>query len=586
MSGLNHDQERAVRTTSHCMVVAGPGSGKTRVIVAKAEHILRNIPGSRVACVSFTRDSARELRHRLSVQLREARVAAPIVGTFHALAARQLEKAGRLGKLIKPREQEEFVRRALQTSGADIPSDKALEVIEACKASLTFVPDDDAIGALYREYMHLMERNKVVDFFDLMADAVRLMRSGEVAPVPATHLLADEYQDADRVQFAWTMEHLKRGAVCTVVADDDQTIFAWRRALGYNGMQEFARTTSAAKVVLGVNYRSHEEIVVGADRLISQNRDRVEKRFVAYKGRGGNIEIARLPTRSEEANAVISKILGDTTQVLDNPRYRLTVPPQRWAVLARTNRLLRWVCAGLKAAGVRYRINSQDLWGEVPVVFMLGLLRSVQTGDRDAIDHILHWAGVSNATLTRLHQHYRESFACLLHGGAKELPGQIEADEATIISTLMGHGSGWRRNIARGRIEMTIRLVEQWMQGFIKDGDESERLNIAANTLCKLQGTLLDRVDTLSALPRGAGEASQIDKGDGVELLTMHSSKGLEFDNVWIIAAEASIIPNPKSDAEEERRLMYVAMTRARKALYISSCMANPPSSFLAEVGA
>ncbi len=586
MSSLNRDQERAVATSSHCMVVAGPGSGKTRVIVAKAEHILRTLPGSRVACVTFTRDAVREIRNRLGAQLREARVSAPIVGTFHALAARQLEKAGRMGKLIKPREQEEFIRRALQTSGADIPFDKAIGAIEACKASLTFGPEDDAVGALYREYMHLMERNQVVDFFDVMADCVRLMRSGEVAPVPATHLLVDEYQDADRVQCEWTLEHLKRGAVGTVVGDDDQTVFAWRRALGYSGMLEFARTTNAAKVVLATNYRSHEEIVVGADRLISQNRDRIEKRFVAHKGRGGRIEIHRLPTRGEEADTVVSQILSDATAVSDNPRYRLTVPPQRWAVLARTNRLLRWVSAGLKAAGVRYRMNTQDLWGDVPVVFLLGLLRSVQTGDRDAIDHILHWAGVSNATLTRLHAHYRDSFASLLHGGAKELPPQIEADEAKIIDTLMGHGSGWRRNIARGRIDMTIRLVEQWMQGFVKDDDEGERLEIAADTLCKLQGPLLDRVNTVSAPARGAGHESQVDQDDGVELLTMHSSKGLEFDKVWIIAAEASVIPNPKSDAEEERRLMYVAMTRARQALHISSCMANPPSSFLAEVDA
>lgn len=583
MIQLNPEQQEVVDHDGHCLVVACPGSGKTRVIVVKIGRILAKNPRARLCAVTFTRDSANELKKRLlddiSADIVNKRTR---VGTFHSLAIRQLRASGQIGKIASPAEQLIFVRRALAASEAELSFEEAVQLIESVKASRAPVPEEDS--PLYQAYATLLKRAQVADLYDVLKKSLQLMQKGVVQPYPVEYMLVDEFQDTDEVQLAWVMEHVKAGTKVTVVGDDDQSVYSFRRALGYQGMDRFRTMTGATLIALGTNYRCRAEILAAAETLICHNEERVDKTLRAARGTGGKVSSRRYSSRPVEAEAVIEEILPFLQPFANDDWFTYTIPSGQWAVLARNRRTLDAVEEALHSRRIRYiRPPAESIWTRAPFVFFISLLRSVQTGATDGIDQALHYAGLTQEHLEAVHSSMPQLWK-LLDGQSPPLPG-LPDDIIKTLKTFAACANGWRSQVRHGNYRLAILGVAAWFSEKIRNPDEKELFSSLTESVCRLNGSLTQRANSLS-LPRFASsEADGYDPG-GVSLMTMHGSKGLEFDNVWIIAAEDGVIPSPKNPVyDEERRLMYVGMTRAKDNLIMSSRVSETPSPFVVEAG-
>lgn len=584
---LNPSQQRVVDTDGHCRVVACPGSGKTRVITTKIGALLKRHPNTRICAVTFTRDAAAELQHRIIKEIGEANFKRSCrIGTFHSLAIRQLRLHNRLGKVAKPSEQVAYLKRAIALVDPSMSYEDATRIIETAKTSLVECPEWNS--DLYRAYAEMLSRNKVEDLYDVIRNALKLMISGEIKPYPDKFMMVDEFQDTDHIQLEWVLMHAKHGTSITVVGDDDQSIYSWRGALGYPGMQDFVSRTNAEPITLAVNYRCREEILSAAGRLIQCNTERVDKQLHAFRGKGGKIESLRFPSREDEAENLATTILKDSIPITDNPSplFDRTVPIGAWAVLSRNKRLLDAVETALQCSGIRYRRSAgESLWSRAPFVYMLGLLQSIQNGDRDGIDHALHHAlsrrlGVQTAhlVLQKLHTQFPENFYAIMDGAHVDYRDMV-AEETSIITSFCQRSQGWRSLAKDGKFAMVIRGVTDWFASFESGDEDKNFVNRMGESITRLKGSLVQRANALSM---AANEPAT----DGVCLYTMHGSKGLEFDKVWIIGSEHTTIPSPKNpNFEEERRLMYVAMTRAKDMLYLSSTIPDEPSQFVIDAG-
>ena len=576
---LNREQQEVVDHDGHCLVVACPGSGKTRVIIEKIAHILSSDPKARLCAVTFTRDAAIELKKRLAQKTDKQVIRGRTqVGTFHSLAIRQLRSTGNLGKVATPAEQAAFVYRACRVAEDEVPYEEAVRIIETVKSSRTTVPEEDS--PVYQAYAAILRQAQVDDLYDVLKRSLIMMQQGEVPPYPVEYMLVDEFQDTDEIQLAWVLEHVKGGTKVTVVGDDDQSVYSFRRALGYAGMERFRAATNAQLIALGTNYRCLAEILSAGHALIRCNSERIQKSLVAARGPGGSVTSTRCTTRTEEAEAVVERIWSDVVALPDNRRFQYTVPEGKWAVLARNRRTLDCVEHALNERRIRYiRPPSDSIWNRTPFVQFIALLRSVQTGAVDGIDQTLSFSGLDQDQLNAVHQGLQGTFWRLIDG---ELPAldDLPDDAWKTLKDFARKASGWRNAVRGGNYNLAIEGVAQWFEDHLRDPDDLELLADLKASVCRLNGSLAQRANSLT-LPDDNDSGTS-----GVALMTMHGSKGLEFDNVWIFAAEDGVIPSKKNPVyDEERRLMYVGMTRAKDALFMSSRVSAMPSPFVIESG-
>jgi superfamily I DNA/RNA helicase len=578
---LNKEQSLVVESESHCLVLACPGAGKTKTIVAKIGAIFLRHKNAKICAVTFTRDSAKEMRERVSAEHGSELMKSCFIGTFHSTIIKWMVRNNKLGKCISPAEQRAYVDRArIQCELFDLPYETAQEILDRLKSAITPKPANDLEAALFNAYSGLLSRNKVVDLNDVITSCVRMMQRKEIPPLPITHLLVDEFQDTDEVQLMFILEHAKAGAIITAVGDDDQSIYGWRRALGYAGMTSFQEKTGAQMMVLGTNYRCRAEILAASDRLICHNQNRVYKRLHAFKGEGGEVDMISVASRMEEADKIVTDILNYAIQLKDNKKFILTVPKGKYAILARTNRIMRIVEAALSASRIEHFTSSKPIWTEVPVIHMLAILKSLRSGEKAPFDQMFHWAGMLPEDLDYLHRALGDDFSDLyLEKGNIDLK-QLSGDSRKILKSFMEVAPDWKKQEEEKRYNLVIEAVANWMHKFIKDKDETELLIIATRVLSKMKDSLASRIAILTMF-------SGDDNSEGVAMHTMHGCKGLEFDNVWILAAEETVLPSPKAveGIDEERRLMFVAMTRAKERLKISYHLTNGPSRFLHEAG-
>lgn len=583
MIQLNPEQQEVVDHDGHSLVVACPGSGKTRVIVVKIGHILSRNPKSRVCAVTFTRDAANELKKRLVDDIGSEIVNKRTrVGTFHSLAIRQLRAYGQIGKVASPAEQQIFVQRALASCEADITYEEAVQTIETVKSSRGPVPEEDS--PLYQTYAALLKRAQVEDLYDVLKKSLTLMQQGVVPPYPVEYMLVDEFQDTDEIQLAWVLEHVKAGTRVTVVGDDDQSVYSFRRALGYQGMDRFRTATGATLIALGTNYRCRSEILSAAETLICHNQERIEKTLRAARGEGGKVSSQRYSSRTQEAEALIEAIQPSLIPLQNDSWFTYTVPAGQWAILARNRRTLDIVEEALHARRIRYvRPPSESIWTRPPFVFFISMLRSVQSGAADGIDQTLHFSGFTQEHLEIVHDALRGELWRLLEGESIQKLAGLPDDISKTLQSFSTCASGWRSQARQGNYKLAILGVAEWFADRIRKPDEKELFQSLSESVCRLNGSLAQRVNTLTLPSNGNGDE---EGPSGVSLMTMHGSKGLEFDNVWIIAAEDGVIPSPKNPVyDEERRLMYVGMTRAKNVLFMSSRVTEQPSPFVLESG-
>lgn len=400
-----------------------------------------------------------------------------------------------------------------------------------------------------------------MDFSDLLLTTVRKMANGEMPPLPIRWLLVDEAQDMDEIQMEWILLHGRAGIEVTLVGDDDQSLYAFRHALGYEGLQEVTFALSATETTLPINYRCAPNILAHAAKLIAHNKNRAPKKISAHKETPGAISVLRLPDRWAEVDQI-----GDT--------IKKSGDDQEWAILARTNLILDTAEVALTDMGVPYRrTGGKSIWEHSVGSVFAGLMRS-------AVDD--SWTGIANAlSFCGIHAEWVNSHSRRTTGGctgrlevAMEQV-QEEGPRKTVVRLRMGLAS-WRDQIAKGRPA----LVVHGIAGFLADYCKPNQLNMLRKleaSVARMPGTLAQRLSVL-------GRNNQARQQPTIQIMTLHASKGLEFDNVWIMGCEDGNLPHADSTEEDERRLLYVGMTRARKTLILSSAMEDGlESRFLEE---
>lgn len=528
------------------------------MLSTKAARLLQN--NARVAVVTFSREAAHEIKHRISESV-ERLPRHLLIGTFHSLCFQQLSGARLSRALLSATEQYEMMRRAWAIAGLDGDWEHAVQAIEAAKTQLHYVPADDFQGRIYAAYSDLLQRHRVMDFNDLLLLAVRKMRDGSISPLRVEHMLVDEFQDTDELQYAWLCEHTRAGVIVTAVGDDDQCIYGWRNALGYQGMIRFEREHTAKRVLLRTNYRSHHEILRAAYRGIEHNPNRIDKDPLAARGLGGKVRFVRHNSRIEECEAIARACRQ---------------APQRWAILARTHHLLNFAEGALSAERVPYRrIGSRSFWQKRVVNLWLSLLRCVYREDTLGIDAGLRLAGLSEDDIQRVHAASGNDLLTL-----PDAVTGLSRDMLKLYHEYRKTLGDWRKNATLGRDTLNVEAMRLYAKQAHKRNADRAWIDLAASTFSRLRGSISERLDYIDR----KYERTPDEEGC-TTLLTLHGAKGLEFDEVWIMAAEDGVLPNERALLEEERRLWFVGLTRARAQVIISAGVDRPVSQFVLESG-
>lgn len=618
LSQLNPAQRAAVVDEGQALcIVAGAGSGKTRVMTERIMHLVtqRGVNPANILAVTFTNKAAREMRERVQRMLPEAGYALN-VATFHSACARLLREYGAslgLSPYFSIYDQDESLRLVAQLwDGGSARREEVRAIYRGIERARNLgqdaasfeVSDFDIPGrhaqALIDPYQAALRRADAEDFSGLILDMVRLLEAdgepGRQIRARFRHILVDEYQDTNSIQ-ARLVFALGRGAdSITVVGDDDQSIYAWRGA-GSDNLLQFSRSFPQAKVLrLEQNYRSTGRILAAANALIANNPDRLDKRLFTAGDDGEYLQLAACPDDRVEANWVAERIveaLGKGIALREIAvLYRTNAQSRAFEEQLRRRRLAYRVIGGMTfysrqevkdlIAYLRLAINPRS---DVDLLRVLNVpsrgigdtsrLRLVQAGQGQPLYAVLRDAKkLADAGLRSAAQKRLRAFAELLEDLGQRIVS-LSADQAVkLVAEDAGLLEAYRREAeaggakadeALGRIENLSALVSA-AQDFVV---EATGLGQGAGLTDFLQQAAL-----ASDLEDLAEEQS--DK-ESLSLMTLHAAKGLEFDCVLLTGLEDGLFPQGRDGGlddskrlEEERRLFYVGLTRAKKKLLLS----------------
>ncbi|VVE16249.1 MULTISPECIES: ATP-dependent helicase [Pandoraea] len=605
LAPLNDEQMAVANCEGNCLVIAGPGSGKTNTISRKIAATLQN-RSERIAAVTFTREAALELRARTIALAGKQAASRILVGTFHSvmnlmsfpdlatdngrevvfgrdiIAGRPWPFGKTKWKIVKEGMRRSFILRALsELAIEDLTLEEASRIIEQVKSGRPAA--ELRHEQMTQIYTDIMSRQKVIDFQDILLKTNAGLESGAVPPLNVTRLFIDEYQDTDKPQFDMAAAHHRANVILTGVGDDDQSIYGFRNALGYEGMQMFERSFNAERLMLGNNYRSHAEIVSSATRVINHNLDRVDKNLVAMKGPGGKTAWKTFKTQEEEAHAA-------ARYAADALRFGSDV-----AIFARNNRRLDEVEARLQSLGIPYRRPpGESILNSVEVMIFCAAIQAVVKPEKKVIDQLLSWCRVDEQSIVKLEKLFRGAF--LLGQSEDFARAKIEDSVKEKWRGFVKLFTGWQSSLVIGADTLLIYGISDWLSSYAPDKRSQNVIQIARDMFMPRRadperGILAQTVqDRLTAIKMAQSKRDEkkpegADAPKVVELMTAHGSKGLEFDHVWVVGAEDDVFPAKDGTLEEERRLMFVAMTRARKDLMLSTGGGKPPSMFLKESG-
>ncbi|MFR8147856.1 ATP-dependent helicase [Adlercreutzia equolifaciens] len=645
---LNGPQREAVVTTQGpLLVLAGAGSGKTRVLTYRIANILEQDLAApwEILAITFTNKAAAEMRERLA-QLVGTRSRGMWVSTFHSMCVRMLRAdAERLGftKNFTIYDTDDLKRlykdimAELNIDPKRFPVNQLMNRISQAKNDLVTPGNFDAhdpVGKVAeRVYERLQERLRAAnafDFDDLLLYGYLLLKNHadvrEAYRDRFRYLMVDEYQDTNRAQYAITQLLAAKRRNIMVVGDDDQSIYSWRGA-DLRNILEFESDYPEAKVVkLEQNYRSVGNILAAANAVIANNQHRKEKRLFTDSGDGEKISVYLATDERDEGRWIAGEI--------DRRRSEGT-SYNNMAVFYRTNAQSRMLEDMLLRAGVPYRIVGGTRFFDRAEIrdVMAYLTLVVNPADDIAAKRVVNVPrrGIGKTTIERIDQYGREMNMPFLtaaelavvdpdirastrnavgefiqvikdgatYGGDLRKVVEMIIDKAGLIRALQDEGT----DEARGRVENIqefLGVVDEFVQ--THDAEESD---FAAPTVGEDESAEPVRVlrgDSLADFIEWVRLRTDLDTvtedGQAVTLMTVHSSKGLEFDCVWVAGMEETLFPHMNSvgDAaavEEERRLAYVAITRARKRLCLTCAQqrqifgqthANPVSRFIGEI--
>jgi ATP-dependent DNA helicase Rep len=614
VNDLNPQQQEAVKhIDGPLLVLAGAGSGKTRVITRKIAYLIEKcgVPARNIAAVTFTNKAAREMKSRVSELMENNKVAARglMVSTFHNLGLnilrREYQHLGyRSGFSIFDAQDSLAVLRDLMGRDFAADSDHAEQaqwyisswknqLISPEQAMQIAQPGSELSAAkVYPRYVEALQAYNAVDFDDLILKPVMLFRQHDEVlkkwQSRIHYLLVDEYQDTNGCQYELVKQLVGIREALTVVGDDDQSVYSWRGARPENLVQLKEDFPRLHLIKLEQNYRSMGRILKIANHLISHNPHVFEKRLWSAMGEGDPIRVIGCRDEDHESEKVVSELLYH--------KLKHQASFRDYAILYRSNHQSRPIERVLREHNVPYFLTGgTSFFSRVEVKDIMAYLRLLANQDDDnAFLRVINTPrrGIGASTLQVLGNYAAERKtslfgACFEMGLSEQLPNRVAHLE---------HFSQWLVDIAdrakRGNLMEAIRdMIEEinyrgWLEEVTGDPNQAERRMENVNELLswieriieqdteeKNIGDIAARLTLMDIMERQEDE----NQADAVHLMTLHAAKGLEFPHVFLVGMEEEILPHRTSieedSIEEERRLAYVGITRAQRSLVMT--MAN-----------
>lgn len=625
--GLNDAQRQAVlHESGPLLLLAGAGSGKTKTLTHRIAHLTSScgVPESAVLAVTFTNKAAREMRERLwgllgnTSSTEPPRSFLPWMGTFHSICVRMLrydgeqngipknfvildesDKLGFIKSVMREQNISEKNFTARSISGL-ISSAKNEGLSPTDYAATAHLPLQQVVADVYPRYEKLKKNAISLDFDDLLVETVRLLtKLPEVRKVwqrRFQHILVDEYQDTNSVQYRLIKLLIDKNENLCVVGDDWQSIYSWRGA-DFTNILNFERDFPKATVIkLEKNYRSTKPILDAAHNVITKNKQRSDKKLTTDQKGGSPVTIVQVSSELHEAETIVGRV-----KLAVDARLRSYGD---FVVLYRTNAQSRAIEEAMVRYGVPYTmVGGTRFYDRSEVKDILSYLRLLyQPADRASftrivnvpargvgtvsIQRFLTWAETTPYTLVEALTHVDECMGLM----PRARTALKELGEALVSLTAEVEKSTLAELIEQviKRFKYLAYLDDGTPKGEERQANVKELVNDAENRLDGDLQTYLEEVALVSSVDGVSDEPA-------VTLMTLHAAKGLEFPVVFMVGMEEGLFPQTRalydqSELEEERRLCYVGMTRAREELYLltaSSRLAfgsrqyNPPSRFL-----
>ncbi len=626
---LNPQQKAAIEyVTGPLLVLAGAGSGKTRVITQKIVYLIeqQKVPAKQICAVTFTNKAAQEMNHRLGLAIPALLKKGLTVGTFHNLGLQFIKKEAKYLNLPRGFSllDEEDARQLLKgVLPPAIAGDKESvfqilnqislwkNAMHSVSALLKLYPEQADVIAYYERYQGMLRACQAVDFDDLIVLPVQLMMQSEEVRLRWQnrwrYLLVDEYQDTNLAQYQLIKHLMGPYTQLTVVGDDDQSIYAWRGANPEN-LKQLAEDFKNLKVIkLEQNYRSSGHILQAANQLIANNEHVFPKKLWSELGSGDLLRVIQAGDDLQEAEQVVMDLLSH--------KYQNAKDWGEYAILYRGNHQSRHLERLLRQHHVPYQISGGQSWfGRTEIKDMLAYLKLVANGEDDsAFLRIINTPkrGIGEQSLKALSEYAKKrglplwvcadhlALSTLLQENIQEalkyfkqfitlwcdeLATSNWPDKLYAYFTAIGFEAYWYDSSDNPvQVQKKLERVQELFDWMKRLHEKKPDMSLA-DVLHKLM-----LIDLLS-------QNDEQDEGR-VQLMTLHAAKGLEFPYVYLVGMEEGLLPHQHSMEEnqlpEERRLAYVGITRAQKALVFSCAqkrkrggewVVSTPSRFLSEL--
>lgn len=569
---LNKEQHAAIFSQSkHNLILAGAGTGKTRVIIKRIEELIKQgVAPSRIVSTTFTNKAAKELKERLAEAIGDSAYSI-ICGTFHRISANLLKLHGHhIGiepdfQILTEDDQSRLIKSIAKDLGEPTKHPRKIsDQISTYKESGKKNPKDHFFSQLFDIYSNELTKRKFLDYSDLIAKVIFLFEKfPDLAAQIADHVLVDEYQDINESQYKW-ISLISKGKHLFCVGDEDQSIYAFRGA-NIRYIRKFQEDYPDAFIVqLEENYRSCKEILKGATNLIQKNPRKFEKKLRAFSQEAGVMKVTKSFNEYEEAR-LVAKLVAKAKEEHSGASI---------GILVRTNMQTHYIEHALMEAQIPYEMASgRKFYSQKVVQDLVAYLRIILfPHDYFAFSRILNTPkrGFGEAKLEGL-VNAMKSFDFECEDALASLLPQLPRATAEKCKVFLMQIQDWRKQLKQGiklddLMQKIVTDIQYDKQDTFKDG-QVEAFESLKNHL-KNEKSLDEFLANL--------QFSSNENQEQVQMMTIHAAKGLEFDVVIAPGWEEMVFPSAlsktKEEVEEERRLAYVAITRARKVLEITYC--------------
>ncbi len=606
LSKLNNSQKESIlNLEGPCLIVAGAGSGKTKVLTTRVVHIIKEKKAwpNQILCVTFTNKAAREMQNRIAHLLNEKTSSLPWLGTFHSVCAKILRRhAEAVGlnshfTIIDQDDQLRLIKNICKAENIDVKKISPqfiLSLINNWKnkgllpkdvSTKKGVPLEKAILNVYKFYQERLKILNSCDFGDLILLCVTMFENSsdilELYTNNFKYVLVDEYQDSNYIQSKWLKLLTKKNNNICCVGDDDQSIYSWRGAEIRNFL-DFSKTYKNTKIIkLEQNYRSTQNILSAASGLISKNTDRLGKKLWTESKDGDPVNLACYKNGREEAVGI-----SDIIEKKLKKKYSLN----NISILVRAIFQTREFEERFLKIGMGYRvIGGTKFYERAEIKDSVAFLRIVnQKNDDLAFERIINVPkrSIGDSTLKQLHDWSRKNKKSLEDSAIEQIQlNKIKPKAKLGLLKILNMFNKWRSDLMNKKHYelMEIILDESGYSKMLKDKKDLESEGRLENLKELIRG--MHDFNNLQGFLEHVALATSIDQdwdGQKVNLMTMHAAKGLEFDAVFLPGWEEGLFPHQKSleekgdlALEEERRLAYVGLTRAKKESFVSFVMSR-----------